>query len=122
MADAGVGPARDATVADEKRFERADPWHRLDHAVLAQQRSDRSAVDAEDGPVRLLSDIGARIRAAARLAGDMREECVGIRGLDELDRGRLRAAEHADPARLRIGKVVVLDIAASTLDAAHGPP
>ena len=68
VADAGVGPARDAPVADEKRLESADPGHRLDRAVLAQQRSHAAAVDAEDGPVRLLADVGARIRAASATA------------------------------------------------------
>jgi len=63
VADAGVGPIRDPPVADEKRLESAHPGHRLDHAVFAQQRSHAAAVDAEDGPVRLLADVGTRVRA-----------------------------------------------------------
>ncbi len=65
VADAGVGPARDLPVAEQKRFESADARDRLDRSILAQERSHAAAVDAEHGPVRLLADVGARIGAAA---------------------------------------------------------
>ena len=62
----------DAPIADEKRLERADPRHRLDRAILAQQRSHAPAVDAEDGPIRLLADVGARVRARGPTAARCR--------------------------------------------------
>ena len=68
VADARRRPSRDAAVDDQERLEGADPGHRLDRAVLAHQRGDARAVDAEDGPVGLLADIGARVAAARRPA------------------------------------------------------
>ena len=109
---------------DEKRLERADARHRLDRAILAQQRSDASAVDAEDGPVRLLADVGARVRARAATAW----RCAVKNAFASRRPRRARSAAGCVPAsdahraRLRIREQVVLDVAASALDVAHGPP
>ena len=114
-------------VDDEKRLERADARHRLDHAVLAQQRSDASAVDAEHGPVRLLADVGARVAArgatAWRAAAKNAFASIGGRAeLGERDRAAPRLVDaHAHEARFaHRASQCCCSVAARALDAAHG--
>ena len=71
-----VVPCQQPSARVEKRLDRVATFFRLDGSINVEQRFIRVAIDADDGPVRLLVVEVAGIVAAIDLPRDVREEIV----------------------------------------------
>src|SRR5690606_65016 len=100
----------------------------LDRAILADQALLVAAVDADDGPVRLLAAEAARQPATGQLLRQRLDEVVGMRR--EAERLHLRLGQRVasafkaqcDAARFRFGQGEPVAVAAALLDRAHRAP
>ena len=115
-------------VDDQEGLERADARHGLERAVFAEQRRGATAVDAEHRPVRLLAEIGARVRGRAETPWRARRRRRWHRRGPQLELGQRHDLASrlvdldANEARFGIGQPVRLQVAARAVDAADVAP
>ncbi len=96
LAGAHVGPAQHLAVEHHERLDAEAGARRLQGAVLAHQRLLAAAVQAQQGPVRLLAGEAPRQRPARQVARDRAHEIIGRGG--ELQRLQADVADAIAPA------------------------
>gem|GEM_PF-5075644 len=126
-----AGPVQQLAVQADERFDAEAALGRLQRAILTDEGLLLAAIETEQGPVRLLADVGTRQRTARQVGGDRGQEGIG-RGCERqrLQRDIADAVApvrsvfqvEAHVTRIGIGQRQPVTTATATGDLAHGAP
>lgn len=126
-----VGPRNEPVFSQQERLDRGRARPGFECAVFREQAVRGAAVDADDGPIALLSGEAARVVAARRVLGEGREKGVGRGAECKILDVELRESiclcrpvekSQAQVPRLRFGQQVRVGASATVGDAPHGAP